>query len=74
MPAVVAPALALAVVPVPVLVLLLLLLLLLPLLLHAAMASAEVVTAMTAASVLLIRASFWQAPGSPSGQGSAGSS
>jgi hypothetical protein len=70
MPAVEPPAAALALVLVVVLVLLLLLLL--PLLLHAAMASAEVVTAMTAASVFLIRASFWQAPGSPGGRGCAG--
>jgi hypothetical protein len=41
-----------------------------PLLLQAAMASAEVATAMTAARVLLMRASFWQAPGSPSSRGS----
>jgi hypothetical protein len=53
MPALVAPALALALV----------LLLLLLLLLHAAMASAEVAATTTAASVLLIRAPFWQAPG-----------
>ena len=59
-PALVAPALALALVPPLVLLLLLLLLLL-----HAAMASVEVATATTAASVLLIRASFWQPPGSP---------
>src|SRR5579863_5652936 len=56
MPALVAPAVALALVPPPVLPVLLLLLLLL--LLHAAMASVEVATATTAASVLLIRASF----------------
>jgi hypothetical protein len=59
MPALVALELELEVEPVLVLVLLLLLLL------QAAMASAEVVAAMTAASVLLIRASFWQAPGRP---------
>jgi hypothetical protein len=63
MPALVAPAVALALVPPPVLPVLLLLLLLL--LLHAAMASVEVATATTAASVLLIRASFWQGPGNP---------
>src|SRR5579859_599288 len=55
-PALVAPAAALALVSPPVLPVLLLLLLLL--LLHAAMASVEVATATTAASVLLIRASF----------------
>jgi hypothetical protein len=53
-PALVALALALALVPAPLLLVLLLLLLLL----HAPMASAEVATAMTAASVRLIRASF----------------
>src|SRR5579859_1357257 len=53
MPALVALAVASALVPPPVLPVLLLLLLL-----HAAMASVEVATATTAASVLLIRASF----------------
>jgi len=60
MPAVVAPAVALVLASAPAL-----LVLLLPLLLHAAMASVEVATATTAASVLLIRASFWQGPGNP---------
>jgi hypothetical protein len=68
-PALVAAALAL--VSALVLPLLALVLLVLVLLLHAAMASAEVAAAMTAASGLLIRASFWQAPGSPGGRGSA---
>ena len=65
-PALVAPAAALALVSALVLPVLLLLLLL-----HAAMASVAVAAAMTAASGLLIRASFWQAPGSPGGRGSA---
>jgi uncharacterized membrane protein YdbT with pleckstrin-like domain len=60
MPALVAPAVVPALLPPLVLLVLLLLLLL-----HAAMASVEVATATTAASVLLIRASFWQPPGSP---------
>jgi hypothetical protein len=61
MPALVAPAVVPALLPPLVLLVLLLLLLLL----HAAMASVEVATATTAASVLLIRASFWQGPGNP---------
>ena len=48
------------------LLLLLVLLLVLPLLLHAAIASAEV-TAMTAAEIFLIRAFILAAPGAPSG-------
>src|ERR1700730_10686992 len=60
-PALVAAALAL----VSALVLPLLALVLLVRVLLAAMASAEVAAAMTAASGLLIRASFWQAPGRP---------
>src|SRR5579862_1504697 len=52
-PALVALAVAPALVPAPALLVPLLLLL------HAAMASAEVAAAITAASVLLIRASFW---------------
>ena len=67
MPALVALAVELALVPPVVLVVLLLLLLL-----HAAMASAEVAAATMAARVLLMRASFWQAPGNPSSQGSSG--
>ena len=68
LPALVELAVALALVPPLVLLLLLLLLL------HAAIVSAEVATAMTAASVLLIRASFWRAPGSPGSRGSSVSS
>ena len=67
LPALVELAVALALVPPLVLLLLLLLL-------HAAIVSAEVATAMTAASVLLIRASFWRAPGSPGSRGSSVSS
>ena len=67
MPALVSLAVALALVPPLVLLVLLLLLLL-----HAAMASAEVAAATMAASVLLIRASFWQAPGNPGSRGSSG--
>jgi hypothetical protein len=67
MPALVALAAALSLVPplvVPVL--------LLPLLLHAAMASVEVATATTAASVLLIAPPSGSRPEASGGRGSAG--
>ena len=60
------PALSLLAVALLLLLLLLVLLLVLPLLLHAAIASAEV-TAMTAAEIFLIRAFILAAPGAPSG-------